>query len=269
MHLPNGPCDRRSFLAGGIALLSTGVLTACEWDPVRPAPEGPSRSRAQAVGTTYLYADESGLAQGRAHFVLGALLTSDPDRHRSMLDGLRTPLGYWAELRYSSTDRYKLRFANAVLDHFFGDDDLRFVAGVLGPGNARRGLTHGELYRRLIRESDAAGPVELRLERRTSDGQDTGRLAASLAGQVAGIGLVDSSRDTLSQLTDLLTGSIFGDATRAPRRRGTSSPHPGRQSVKAEIIAGLRDRLGINSLTARRLADHPKFAIRSWRPPFG
>lgn len=265
MRIPAQPCTRRSFLAGGLSAVGGSLLAACDHDSL--APLGPSFSHAAHPGALHLYADQSGLPTGERHFVVGLLVTGRPEEHEAALDSLRD--GYRGVLRYSSNDRFKLGFARAAMDHVLAGEDLFFAAGVVGPGSRQRDGALVSFYERIIRESVPSGaPLTLHVEPRDSEGGPAGAELNELGTRLPGLAFqpVDQAGSSLQQVADLLTGSIFGDATREPRRRGTG-PRAG-ASVKDVIIHELRSALGVPSLTHRSLADHPRFRVSRLRPPY-
>jgi hypothetical protein len=58
--------------------------------------------------------------------LVGRLTTSNPGGHEAALAALRSAAGYTRPLAYSSTDRMKLPFALAAIDHVAGAPDLVF-----------------------------------------------------------------------------------------------------------------------------------------------
>jgi hypothetical protein len=59
--------------------------------------------------------------------IVGILATADPDGHEAALVALRAASGYTRPLLYSSTDRLKLPFALAAIDHVATAQDLHFT----------------------------------------------------------------------------------------------------------------------------------------------
>ena len=65
---------------------------------------------------------------GTRPLVAGLLTAVDVEAHEREIEALRHRHGYARPLRYMSTDRNKLAFAAAAIDHFAASDDLRFAA---------------------------------------------------------------------------------------------------------------------------------------------
>ncbi|CAN5207075.1 hypothetical protein BH10PSE9_BH10PSE9_17300 [soil metagenome] len=76
------------------------------------------------------YAAESG-KYGTWPRVFGLLTTTTPMVHAAAIELLRRRAGYPRPLLYTSTDRRKVVFARAVIDHFARTPDLHFTAVVL------------------------------------------------------------------------------------------------------------------------------------------
>ena len=64
--------------------------------------------------------------------LVGWLTTTDPDRHEAAMSALRCDAGYCRPLTYTSTDRLKLQFALAVIDHLATSDDIAFAVKAKG-----------------------------------------------------------------------------------------------------------------------------------------
>lgn len=64
--------------------------------------------------------------------VIGLLTTTDPEAHERAIAALRVRHGYDRTLAYTSTDRLKLPFAHALIDHVANASDIRFATEV-GP----------------------------------------------------------------------------------------------------------------------------------------
>lgn len=269
----SGSIDRRAFLTSGLALLGSSAIAAC--DRAVTAPDErltPGDDRRSHVGAwpLSLHIDHSGSIAGRGHAVIGLVATPTPGLHDEALQMLRERGGryYHRRLSYSSNDRNKLEYAKAVIDHLLETEGLIFEARVIGPG--AHGRNGGVLtsYEQLIAEvvgTDAEGSAELKPT--TSVGLDP-ELRDHLAATFGGLEIGGGAPSNLLQLADLLTGSVYGDASRAPRRRGTTPDHPTSHTVKDELIGHLRNRLGVRRLTDRALGDHGTFRVRVWRPPF-
>jgi hypothetical protein len=58
--------------------------------------------------------------------LIGRLTTADPEGHEAALATMRSASGFTRPLTYSSTDRLKLPFALALIEHVAAADDLSF-----------------------------------------------------------------------------------------------------------------------------------------------
>jgi hypothetical protein len=74
----------------------------------------------------YVVGDESGSFKAGDWMVVGILLLSDPPARRTELAALRARHKYTIELKYGSTDKYRMPFALAVLEWFFNSPDIEF-----------------------------------------------------------------------------------------------------------------------------------------------
>ena len=269
----SGSIDRRAFLTSGLALLGSSAIAACDRAVFAPdqrlAPDDPRGSHVGAWPLS-LHIDHSGSIAGRGHAVIGLVATPTPGLHDEALQMLREGDGryYHRRLSYSSNDRNKLGYARAVIDHLLETEGLIFEARVIGPGAHGRNGGVASSYEQLIAEVAGTG-VEgsAELKPTTSVGLDP-ELRDHLAVTFGGLEIGGGAPSNLLQLADLLTGSVYGDATRAPRRRGTTRDHPTSHTVKDEIIGYLRSRLSVRRLTDGSLDDHGTFRVRVWRPPF-
>ena len=99
--------NRRQFVAAVAATLSAPAL-------------------AKAAMPPWAYRGVSGRT------LVGWLTTTDPDRHEAAISALRSAAGYRRPLTYASTDRLKLPFALAVIDHLAASDDIAFAVEAKG-----------------------------------------------------------------------------------------------------------------------------------------
>jgi hypothetical protein len=278
MSVPSQGWDRRRFLAQTAALLGAGVTAACDASPLSPLLDRTEDPRigadgsatADAVGTIHLLANESGLFPGRGPFVVGLLVTDEPDVHEEALAALRAAHNYFTELRYSSTDRFKQAYAEAALDHFFASDHLHFAALAATASRSAGGLDATALYEELLRSLGGNGAqIVLRMEHRFLDPAPDAALEGRLEGiDSVSVEFMNSFESNLLQLGDLLTGSIQGDLDR--KAKGRSNPR-GRSlgnNVKDRLIASLKERLNVQRLSHPSLAKRQKFNVEVVHPPF-
>lgn len=219
--------------------------------------------------TTHVYGDESGHLRSGRYFVLGVLLTRSPQRHESQLHQFRQETGYGLEreLKYSSTDRCKVPYAERVIDYFSGEPDLRFRALVIPTRKfdldyydhleteyPAAAVAYNSWYRRLIeRNTPKRDELVLTLDDRTRANKDNmPEYIRREMSRIKQLNLVDSKRYQLVQMVDLFVGSLFGEAT------GTTQP------VKRGLVEYLRDALGVGSLVR---AEGKDFHVNRWRPP--
>lgn len=73
---------------------------------------------------TALFIDESG--EGRTTNVIGVLRSSATTKNETIIKALRKKNKYTRELKYRSTDKFKVSFAQDLIDHFFEDPSLSF-----------------------------------------------------------------------------------------------------------------------------------------------
>lgn len=96
--------NRRQFVAGVAAGLAAPAL-------------------AHAAAPVWTYRATSG------RMLAGTLRTTDPVRHIRAIAALRRETAYVRPLLYASTDKLKMPFALAVIDHLAASDDIWFAVG--------------------------------------------------------------------------------------------------------------------------------------------
>lgn len=269
MSTPSQSYDRRQFLVRTAALLAAGVTAACENSPLAPL-LGKSEDGGLGDGTLYLFGNESGEFVGRDPFVVGLLLTADPDAHETTLSELRDGSGYCSELRYGSTDRFKEDYTEAALNHFFESDDLTFAAAAVNASRSAGGLDATALYEELLRLlTDGGAGATLRMEHRFYDRGPDDALESRLDG-IPGVSVefIPSYESDLLQLGDLLTGSIRGDMARMAKGRSNPRGRAPGGNVKDRLIASLKELLNVQRLAHPSLAKREKFSVQVLHPPF-
>lgn len=274
MRAPPPSCDRRGFLVRTVALLGAGVTAACEKGPLAPlvggdAGGGDGAPALHGTGALHIYANESGEFVGREPFVVGLLLTDDPETHGAALVDLRNSLGHFTELSYGSTDRFKEAYAEAALGHFFGSEGLAFAAVATNASRSAGGVDATGLYEKLLTSLGGNGGVSFHMERRYYDPAPDDALETRLEG-IAGVDVefIPSHESELLQLGDLLTGSVRGDIAREAKGHSNprgNSPHG---NVKDRLIAHLKELLNVQRLAHPSLARREKFSVEVLHPPF-
>ena len=219
----------------------------------------------------YVYGDESGNLGYTPYFLLGVAIVRNPEVHEREILRLRKRHGYLAELKYSNTDRRKLPFCRDLIDYLFDQPDFRFSGIVIDC--SVYDVTHHDKFNSRIRPQDIAYNYRYKklilsstppndqlivlLDKRTRAKADN--LPKYLENQIPNLKnlqVVDSRKHELVQVADVLTGSVYGDVTGVE------------QLIKRAVIDVLKDKLGVDSLTAYRLRQESRrFRINVWRPP--
>ena len=121
------------------------------------------------------------------YFGLGLVLTRDPERHERHILNLRLKHGFRNELKYSSSDHHKTAFAEAIIDYFWHEPDLRFSGQIIdnsqhdldffGKGHQKgpqpRDVAYGYRYKELIlRSTPPRDELVLILDDRTRAKED-------------------------------------------------------------------------------------------------
>jgi len=251
MRTHNDGLNRRSFLTRSTALL--GGIPLLTSQAASPASAGTAQG-----AHLHLYCDESGILGKSVVFVLGMVVTSDHIRHEAFIDGLRQKHRFATQLLYNSTDRFKSPFAEAVIDYFSKEPDLRFFAYVLTEEGRmslhRQGLTVGQVYRHFYETlvsdcTPAEVPKTLNLEPRYSIGDDRNlrRYLMEKIPNLSRIYVAGSASNDLLQIADLFTGCLCGEVHRDSLR----------SRVKRDVLGLLRSRLRVVNLFDARQTDPP------------
>jgi hypothetical protein len=206
-----------------------------------------------ATGPTYVYASESGAMVRDRPIVVGFLITRTPEKHLRAIRALRTRMKYTRELEYSSTDRFKIPFARELMHYFARDPDLRFAARVVYSDRLFKGTRREQLfadqYHPLFSAAVPPGAAVLRHKRRRRKrngvvwnvDQEYRRRFEPLER----LGLIERAqpiaqrvRDGLVELSNVLTGSLYGDSADSRGNR-----------AKTLVTTRLRGLLEIETLT--------------------
>jgi uncharacterized protein DUF3800 len=212
------------------------------------------------AGKTDICIDESGNLGTAAPFVVGALLTANPDQHLRQFSTIRKETGYCLTLRYGSSDEHKGPYAKKLLEYFFAKNDLRFCAFALSsaknhglPTNPKiKEITYHDLYRKLlvqcVKKDDN---LSLNLKRRTKTGEDRflhDYLRHNFA-RIVELNIVRAYQNDLMQFADLLTGCVAAEKTQPDCE------------IKQTLVESLEKNLSVKSLWDNSLAQHTKFSI--------
>ena len=212
------------------------------------------------VEKTNLYIDESGNFGSAEPFVLGALLTTNPDRHFKQFSSIRTKNKYRLTLRYGSNDEHKLPYARQLLEYFFAEKDLRFCAyactsakNAAWPTDPKiKEITYHDLYGKLLgRCATKNENLSLTLKQRTTTGEDQflyDYLKKKFI-RIDALQVVRAHQNDLMQFADLLTGCIAADKTRP------------KDQTKQSVLKSLKEKLSFSSLWENSLINHDKFSV--------
>lgn len=206
-----------------------------------------------------LYIEESGVFGGNGPFCIGALLTSEPDRHLKHIRELRVLHHFRSRLLYRSTDRFKRPFARGAINYFFRAPDLRFTARVVrkraSDQDASRSAEESSYfvhYRKLISASAPKGhPVFLTMVNHSLGGRD-GLLRKYLRDEVStltGIRVARLRDNDLLQLANLFAGSASEGETLENK-------------VKLSPVRQLKRTLAVETLQDPKLRQSLKFRVQ-------
>jgi hypothetical protein len=177
----------------------------------------------------YVLGDESGSFKHGDWMVVGIVLLSDPESARADLAALRTRHRFTNELKYGSTDKYRMPFALAVLEWFFTNPDIEFRCiakngDLHDPSYYASGwseldpdiLAYNMTYKEVIKFNLPADPrrVLVKVDEKSRHRMDN--LLQYLPYAIPSIRRVfegNSKDDDLLQVVDLLVGCVHGDLT--------------------------------------------------------
>jgi hypothetical protein len=237
--------NRRSFLkVSGCALAAatTGVHVT-----------------AQSSSATHVFVDESGIFGSQDPFVIGLLVSPNPERVIREITRLRARHAFTPQLRYDSADPKRLPFADALIQYFFDRSQATFHA-LVGSKTVsidrrdRDAFATEYCYFYLAALRDVLRPgvrATVHLRKHWRGGLLDQRLIDCLKRELPNVVVNQTDRmNQMVQFADFLTGNIRGDAN--------SVTGPGKQ----QLIGALKKRLGMTSLRDPRLAEHRSFRVR-------
>lgn len=234
--------NRREFIVGSIILaFSSSIL-----------------SETKKHRKIDIYIDESGDVGTRRSFVIGALVVeSDYDYQR--ISNIRKNSGFKQILKYSSSNKFKKNLSAPLIDEFFSNRKMRFRAiafpetvNVTWPSRKRlRTELYNHNYVNFVDFSIAPNvEVNLYLERRAQSGEDR-YLKDFMEKRLKNvkISFIKEKESDLLQLSDLFTGSIFGEINSVRNR------------TKKSIISHLKAVMNTTSLSEDIDYDDGKFKL--------
>ncbi len=160
-----------------------------------------------------VYFDESGTLPGDGTFVIGSLKCADIAHCLKEIKALRKKHNYQCELKYRSRDKYKLAYALDIIDFFFAEPSLSFQARLLeGNPDASRAdffeyidfVTQSN-YQKLLDDMDLAELDLVNFHKAHLIDEQKSLIEEPLFKT-----RYSETKDDLGQLTDLLTGNIYG-----------------------------------------------------------
>lgn len=201
--------NRRNFLANTVLLLITTSVNA----------------KKNLHKTFDMYIDESGnMGDAYNPFVMGALII-DSSYNYTILNKIKKESGFNLSMSYKSSNKYKLDFLNPLLQEFFQSEKIKFSALVF-PNNINedwpsdkkhRLLLYKHNYKKLLRlVSNKNIKLNIYLSTRISRKEDED-LKQFLEKKFNNINIQfirsknSNSNTILSDFTDVLTGSVYGD----------------------------------------------------------
>jgi hypothetical protein len=230
--------QRRTFIAGA-ATATAGFLCS--------APLSRSQVANQVL---HCLVRESGDC-GVWPLVIGVLLTDALDTHNSAVDAIRQQTGFNRELKYSSTDEYRIPFAMRLIDYFVAREDLLFHALIVEDNNggwpdvaAQRDPRYFAKYRDLLEEviTEQAGVVILTQERGTQRDELLQQELKEMRGRPR-VERQSVPPSNMAQLAGFLAGCVRGDQMGATKTK----------EVLLEHLKGAIDAPQLQNLTSNKL----------------
>ena len=108
---------RRTFST----VLLAGVADLASNSQERRSDDGPSK-------TIFVFTGMNNQESGSGRMAIGALTCTQFLAHQRAIEEIRRKYRYYSRLLYRSTDKFRVPFANAVIDYFARHNDLRFTA---------------------------------------------------------------------------------------------------------------------------------------------
>lgn len=172
----------------------------------------------------HVFVDESNLFSnstiGNNHlFVIGCLKSSNLTKTKNEFRQIRDRYNYRSELRYRSRDKFKIPFSKNAIDYFFNEPALSFYARVVsGSINenrpdylAKKKASYQLQYKKAIADSLKGKKGTVYLETRSLYGKDRALIKILEDRFLLPVESIESSSNDLIQISDLFTGSIYGD----------------------------------------------------------
>jgi hypothetical protein len=211
-----------------------------------------------AEGILYCYIGQSSSPE-EMRFTLGMLVTRNPTLHFQAISALRAQNRFTRRLRSRSTDRYKIPFANGVVDYLLNQNDLSFYGAVVELANwpdeaPARDAIYFDCHRRLIERSRGfRSAVKINLiDRQTLRYSQLKRRIENLNYRPEVL-MVSASSNDLMQLSSFFAGSILSDLFGTPR------------GARLTTLDYLKRRLGVKKIDEANLKAHPRFRINTIR----
>lgn len=226
--------SRRAFLGFGVLTAAGGV-------------------RGARAATPACFVGQSGEPQS-GRVTLGLLVASDEAALRAWITRLRADTSYRRVLRSRSTDKYKVAFAERLIDGLLARKDTRFVAFDLTvPAWPKTPAERAALVGRIAVPVFAEAPPGATIHAvDNDDGTNFGELySASVSSPPRTMTYSKIAQDDLLQVAAFLAGLTTGVQSNPAR------------SAKTQLRDHLKMRLAVPDIGARSLAANPVFQIRA------
>jgi len=235
--------NRRTFLISSLSLF----LTHSAW------------GKTVSSKSLDVYIDESGKKGSNTPFVFGALVV-DSGYSYKRLDEIRKASKFRQTLRYNSSNHYKKLLAMPYIHEFFTSNKMHF-SSLIFPTNINKEWPSNRVQRASLYHHNYADflnminsreiKLNVFLEQRTTTGEDSSlKIFLEHNNSKIKVQFIKEKESNCIQLSDLITGSIFGDYTGA------------QDKTKVEIIEEIRRNLRVKSLASTINFDRGKFNVR-------